>query len=136
MMRRLLVGTVAVAVGLGVGGAIGLAAHGSPHPRITPASNTSPATSAPAPRPITPRTMLAWTFGSLPDGFAGRVAALPAVEHVVSVVSGTAWLTRSYSSTGSLVDRPEASERETDAALQVLKRASEAASSAPVGERV
>ena len=93
-------------VGIGVGGAIGLAAHGTPNAQITPAVHPTLAKSVPAPRPITPRTMLAWTFGSLPAGFAGRVAALPAVEHVVPVVSGTAWLTRSYSSTGSVVDHP------------------------------
>src|SRR5205807_9687194 len=38
-------------------------------------------------------------------GFARRVARFPAVAHAVPVVSGTAWLTRSYSADGSVVDR-------------------------------
>jgi hypothetical protein len=52
--------------------------------------------------------MLAWTPGGLPAGFAGAAAKLAGVDHVVAVVSGTAWLTRSFRADGSIADRPPA----------------------------
>jgi D-alanyl-D-alanine carboxypeptidase-like protein len=38
------------------------------------------------------RTLLAWTPGGLPSGFAGSVDALPSVREVAEVRSGVAWL--------------------------------------------
>ncbi|MFN2544577.1 MAG: M15 family metallopeptidase [Actinomycetota bacterium] len=103
---RLLAVAVAFAVAIGVGGAIGLAARPSPSiDRDAVGRSSSPAPLPPR-RPVRVDTMLAWTYGPLPDGFAARIAALPAVAHAVAVVSGTAWLTRSYSGDGALVDRP------------------------------
>src|SRR5947199_313923 len=56
----------------------------------------------------TPATLLAWTPGGLPDGLGRAVAKLPKVDHVVSVMSGTAWLTGSTDASGNTVDRPPA----------------------------
>jgi D-alanyl-D-alanine carboxypeptidase len=38
------------------------------------------------------RTLLAWTPGGLPPGFAGSIEALPSVDEVAEVRSGVAWL--------------------------------------------
>ncbi|MEX0832529.1 MAG: M15 family metallopeptidase [Actinomycetota bacterium] len=51
-------------------------------------------------------TMLAWTPGMMPPGFAAKARRLDAVDHAVVVSSGTAWLTASHSASGSLVDNP------------------------------
>ena len=56
--------------------------------------------------PERPGTYLAWTPGGLPDDLRQRLRELPGVRRSVVVVSGTAWLTRSYAADGTLVDRP------------------------------
>jgi hypothetical protein len=53
-----------------------------------------------------PGAMLVWTPARLPGGFAARVGGLPGVRHVVAVISGTVWLTRSLNDSGQVVDRP------------------------------
>jgi hypothetical protein len=72
----------------------------------TPSPSPSPASTAAAPG-LDPTTVLAWASGSLPPGFADAVAALPGVRHVVTVLGGTVWLTRSTGVDGKVVDRPQ-----------------------------
>ena len=104
---RLAVAGVALAVGLAGGGFIGLVTHTQPAPEVHRPS-PPPSFSPPTLRKLTPDTLLAWTPGGLPDGLGKAVAKLPKVAHVVSVISGTAWLTRSTDATGASVDRPPA----------------------------
>jgi hypothetical protein len=111
-LPRSLVVTVALGLGLAGGGTIGILAQGQPRtvvsaPPASPKAGGTPDVS-PTPSPVTADTLLAWTPGGLPDGFGAKVGALPGVDHVVSVVSGTAWLTRSLSAEGDVVDRPPA----------------------------
>jgi D-alanyl-D-alanine carboxypeptidase len=100
---------IAFAIGIAAGGVAGLAAHGSPHRSIRH-SVALPLGPIRAPRstPVVPGTMLAWTFHPLPAGFADRVGHLGGVAHAVPVVSGTAWLTRSFTADGTVVDHPPA----------------------------
>jgi hypothetical protein len=63
----------------------------------------------PAPGPThreAPGTFLAWTPGGLPAGFRSALPAVPLVERAVVVESDVAWLTRSFSNTGEIVDDP------------------------------
>jgi hypothetical protein len=111
-MRRTGAFAAALAVGLVGGGVAGLLAQGHPH-EITPASSPPPGVLAagaatPTVRPAVPATLLAWTPGGLPPGFARAAAVLPQVAHLVAVTSGTAWLTRSFAADGTIVDRPPA----------------------------
>ncbi len=103
---------VAFAVGMVGGGILGLLAQGQPK-EVLPAVSPPPGVLAasarqPTVRPAVPATLLAWTPGGLPPGFARGAAALPQVKHLVAVVSGTAWLTRSFAADGTIVDRPPA----------------------------
>ena len=45
-------------------------------------------------KPASIDTVLAWTPGGLPPGFAAAIRRLPAVDRVTAVRSGTAWLSR------------------------------------------
>jgi hypothetical protein len=103
----------ALVAGLAGGGLVGLVAHGSPRPSIPgpesasrPASRAAPPAPTPKIRPAPADTLLAWTPGGLPDGFAAGVAGRPEVRRAVAVVSGTVWMTRSTSPDGVTVDRP------------------------------
>jgi hypothetical protein len=115
------VGLIAFAVaalgGLAGGSALGLFAQGAPRigpdRAAPPLSRETTATgpqatpsTAPSPRPLIPDTLLAWTPGHLPPGFARGVSRLAGVDHAVAVVSGTAWLTRSLDAQGTVVSRP------------------------------
>jgi hypothetical protein len=102
---RAALATAALTAGLLLGGAAGFLAQGQPSPPVTPKGSGSTAT-LPAATPLAPDTLLAWTPGGLPDGYAAAAAGLPGVEHVVAVVSGTAWLTRSTNASGAVVDEP------------------------------
>jgi hypothetical protein len=104
-LRQVAVMSVVSAVGLAGGGAAGLVAQRPSRPPLPQAEGVL-APKLPAVRPITPDTLLAWTSGGLPAGFGRAVSRLPGVEHVVGVVSGTAWLDRSFDAAGALVDRP------------------------------
>ena len=55
-----------------------------------------------------PGTFLAWTPGGLPVGFRSELATVPLVDRAVVVESDLAWLTRSFSDTGEVVDDPPA----------------------------
>ena len=102
-----LVVVAALVVSSIAGGALGFLAQGEPRPFVA-----VPPESAPAPLPetrdLTPDTLLAWTPGGLPTGLASRTAGLRGVENVVSVASGTAWLTGSVSAEGAVADHPPA----------------------------
>jgi D-alanyl-D-alanine carboxypeptidase len=71
-------------------------------------SSTSPGGATRASPSLPPDTILAWTPGGLAPGFAAAVAGTPGVSHVVVVRSGTVWLARTSSASGSVVSRPPA----------------------------
>jgi D-alanyl-D-alanine carboxypeptidase-like protein len=97
---------IALVVGLAGGSLIGLLAQGEPPPPATRPPSAPPSFKPPVVRKLAPDTLLAWTPGGLPDGLGAAVAKLPKADHVVSVLSGTAWLIRSTDSDGTIVDRP------------------------------
>jgi hypothetical protein len=100
---------VALVAGLAGGGIAGLVAQGAPRPSIpgpAPAVHPSAPPTTPAIRPAPVDTLLAWTPGGLPSGFADAVRRLPQVTRSVAVSSGTVWMTRSISPGGVTVDRP------------------------------
>jgi hypothetical protein len=84
---------------------LSLQSSGSVNPPIRgaqrPAASTPPITRFEA-----PATYLAWTPGGLPDGFRKALPRVPLVRRDVVVASDTAWLTRSFSSSGEVVDDP------------------------------
>jgi hypothetical protein len=104
---RVAVAAVAFVVGLAGGGVIGLLTHGQPPPQVRRPS-PPPAFTPPPVRKLTPDTLLAWTPGGLPDGLGREVKRLRGVDQVVSVISGTAWLTGSTDVNGTKVDDPPA----------------------------
>lgn len=105
--RRALVVPVALAVGLAGGGAIGFLAQGRPPPSVLPSPTSGPE-GLPEAEPVVPDTLLAWTPGGLPPGLGAAVRELPGVKHLVTVTSGTAWLTSSATAAGAIVDSPPA----------------------------
>jgi hypothetical protein len=92
----------------------GSAVYWSAHAREAPRAGSPPASSSPLPAGTTPPadgklpadTILAWTVGGLPPGFAAAVRRLPGVAHVVVVSSGTAQLSRTLAAGGAVVSRP------------------------------
>jgi hypothetical protein len=98
----------ALAAGLAGGGLAGLVAQGAPRPSIPGPAPAAPSAAprTPAIRPAPVDTLLAWTPGGLPPGFADAVRRLPQVIRSVAVASGTVWMTRSVSPGGVTVDRP------------------------------
>lgn len=103
-LRRALVIVLGAVVGLFGGAGITLALRtDQPLPTIPafPGGGAIPVTS-----PAQPGTFLAWTPGGLPEGFRARLAALDGVRRAVVVKSDVAWLTRSTSSAGEVVDDP------------------------------
>lgn len=54
------------------------------------------------------RPLLVWSRSGLPSGFAGTIGHLPGVTRLVTVVTGTAWLTDSFDRDGHSVARPPA----------------------------
>lgn len=108
-MRRLgwaLALVTALLVGAVGGAAITLAVQGDPVPPPPPIVIGGPRLPDPVRTLEAPDTLLAWTPGRLPDGFASRAATVEGVRHVAVVRSGTAWLTGSTSATGAEADRP------------------------------
>jgi hypothetical protein len=102
---------MAAAIGLAGGSAVGIVAEqaaGPPHHPVPSPSPTPSATATPAPKAAEVDTLLAWTPGRLPGGLGRAVAKLPGVSTVVTVTSGTAWLTGSTGADGTKVDRPPA----------------------------
>jgi hypothetical protein len=61
---------------------------------------------APITVPEAPDTFLAWTPGGLPQGFRRGLASLSGIDRSVVVASDNAWMTRSFSAQGELVDDP------------------------------
>jgi hypothetical protein len=54
---------------------------------------------------MAPATVV-WTTGALPTDFGSQLGALPGVTREVTVAGGTAWLTRSATADGTVVDSP------------------------------
>ena len=90
-----------------VGSSMEFVTHHGSRSSIRPLSAAAAARGSSA-HPLVPDTLLAWTSGGLPHGFASRVSRIDGVDRMVGVVSGIAWLTASYSATGERVDRPPA----------------------------
>lgn len=103
---RLGVVAVALAAGLLAGGTIGLLAGGQAPSSVQ--RPLEPASKPPAVAPLEPDTLLAWTPGGLPAGLGKSVSRIRGLDHVVSVVSGTAWLSSSIAADGTRVDVPPA----------------------------
>lgn len=99
------VGAIALAavLGFGAGAALTFAVQGS---AAIPEHAPLP---IPTPSPLIgerPDTFLAWVPGQLPAGFADAVASVPTIRRAVVVASDNAWLTRSRSADGEVVDDP------------------------------
>jgi hypothetical protein len=104
---RLAALTLALAVGLGGGAVVGFVAQGQPRSDVPAAgAAASPPPPPPAVKPIRADTLLAWTPGGLPRGFGSGVAHLRGVAHVVAMESDVIWLTRSFTASGAVADRP------------------------------
>lgn len=91
-----------------VAGAVVMAALQSPAVVRPTDSPSGPPRPEPVIRPEPPQTFLAWTPGGLPAGFKKGLNGIAGIRRAVVVKSGVAWLTRSYSAQGELVDRPPA----------------------------
>src|SRR5207245_3013809 len=106
----LILGVVLIVMALAAGSAVYWSAHageaqraGSPPAPVSP----FPAGATPPPDGKLPAdTILAWTVGGLPPGFAAAVRRLPGVVHVVVVSSGTAQLSRTLTPGGAVVSKP------------------------------
>ena len=77
--------------------------------RAVPAPDAAPSMPARL-RPVhqrdAPGTFLAWTPGGLPDGFRQALPRVELVRRDVVVASDTVWLTKSFSTSGEVVDDP------------------------------
>jgi D-alanyl-D-alanine carboxypeptidase-like protein len=104
VMRRVAIVAAAVA-GLLVGGVATLALQGRALPPAPVGVGNAPLVAS---MPAAPSTFLVWVPRGLPDGFAARIAALPKIDDVAVVNEDDAWLRRSWSATGEVVDRPPA----------------------------
>jgi hypothetical protein len=99
---RMAATAAAAIIGLVAGAVVGFATRGTEAVILEP---TSPGP-VPVVRPVAADTLLAWTPGGLPPGFARDVRRLPGIERVAAVSSGIAWMTASYGADRGLVDRP------------------------------
>ena len=105
MSGRHAAGVVVGAVaGFALGASVTLASQGTarvPEPReyatVEPALTTTS---------VSPEAFLVWTPGGLPDGFGDRIGRVEGIERAVVVASDTAWLDRSWSARGEVVDDP------------------------------
>jgi D-alanyl-D-alanine carboxypeptidase len=61
--------------------------------------------------PEAPSTFLVWVPRGLPAGFATQIAQLPKIDAMTVVAEDDAWLRRSWTAAGELVDRPPAGYR-------------------------
>ena len=104
---------IVAALAIVTGAAVDWSLHAGETPR---AGSPSPASGSPLPSGASPPadielpadTILAWTVGGLPPGFAAAVRRLPGVVHVVVVSSGTAQLSRTLAAGGAVVSKPPA----------------------------
>jgi hypothetical protein len=96
-----------VLVGFVAGAVITLSTQSAGRILGPPPARSSPAAVVPsAVEREPPGTFLAWTPGGLPYGFRGELRRVRRVRHTVVVESDIAWLTRSFSSSGAVVDDP------------------------------
>jgi hypothetical protein len=107
--RRALIAGVSAFVAVLVAGSVlvSLLNHAEADDRS--ASPTVSVSSSPSPRPEPgPRVdaYLAWVPDGLPPGYAAAVRALPTVDTIAAVASGTVWMTSSSDAEGNLVDQP------------------------------
>lgn len=84
----------------GAGVSIALQSAGEPKSERRAAPHVKRAAEAPG-------IVLAWVPGGMPSGFAAGARRLPSVGHATIVRSGIAWLTRSRSASGSVIDDPK-----------------------------
>lgn len=103
-MRRVVATCVVVAAGV-VAGALATVAL-----RPAPASPHAPALRpiGPIAREAAPMPYLVWVPRGLPAGFAADVAALREVGAVTVIAEDDAWLRRTWSDTGRVIDAPAA----------------------------
>lgn len=101
-MRRILIVVTALA-GVLVGGVATLAIQGSARPPASDATDQLPLVTT---SPEAPSTFLVWVPRGLPAGYASQVAALPKIDAMTVVAEDDAWLHRSWSATGEVIDRP------------------------------
>ncbi len=94
LLAGLLVGTLGTL-------AINAVAEPAPPPMRDVSLGSLPVTVAEA-----PTTFLAWVPRGLPEGFARDAAQVPEFDEVAVVAEGIAWLRRSWSASGDLVDQP------------------------------
>jgi len=102
-VRRRLSVIAAGVCGLVVGGLTTLAIQGNARPTPPHAGGALPPV---ATTPEAPSTFLVWVPRGLPQGFSAQIAALPKIDAMTVVAEDDAWLDRSWSATGEVVDRP------------------------------
>src|SRR6202162_4979617 len=96
-------------VALGIVGLLAIlwATCGHGKPTASPTHSTTPSPTGPAGGAIQmPPATLIWITGGLPTGMRGDLMGLKHVAHAVTIVQGTAWLTRSTAPGGAIVDSP------------------------------
>ena len=102
-MRRRISLVAAAVGGIIVGGITTLAIQGGAQP--SPDRPVGGA-SIVATSPEAPSTVLVWVPRGLPSRFPARIAELPKIDAMTVVAEDDAWLRRSWSATGEVVDRP------------------------------
>lgn len=106
-MNRLIAAAMLVSAvagwALGAAATLAVQESGGPptEPRTRPEQPAMTATS-----PLDPEIFLVWTPGGLPEDFRDRIDRIPGVEDAVVFASDNAWLDRSWSARGEVVDRP------------------------------
>ena len=102
MIRRVAIVAAALAGAL-VGGVTTLAIQGRAGPQASDATKELPLVST---IPEAPSTFLVWVPRGLPAGYPSQIAALPKIDAMTVVAEDDAWLHRSWSVTGEVIDRP------------------------------
>ena len=108
MRRRRVAGVAAgIAMGFALGAVLTLAIQGW---ASLPESGRRPEPVEPAPAPRTepqpPEAFLVWTSGGMPAGFQQDLRRLEGITRSVVVASDNAWLDRSWSEQGEVIDDP------------------------------
>lgn len=108
MRRRRVAGVAAgIAMGFALGAVLTLAIQGW---ASLPESGRRPEAVEPAPAPRTepqpPEAFLVWTSGGMPAGFQQDLRRLEGITRSVVVASDNAWLDRSWSEQGEVIDDP------------------------------
>jgi hypothetical protein len=103
-MRRAAGLAAGIVIGVALGATATLAIQGwasLPDPDVP-----MPAQEVPSTRPQPPGAYLVWTSGGMPDGFRQEVRHLDGIRRSVVVSSDNAWLDRSWSAQGEVIDDP------------------------------